>query len=252
MKKTALIALCAAFLAGSFAAPAKADSFEDFETYIGATQAQAKKLLKPFAADFGGLVGGADFNSGRALGFPGFDVGLAATVQTKPSSGNDILQNAGVDAFGLPLLQASVGLPVIGADVAVRGLSVGGLSVMGAGVRYPVFKSSTLTKFIPDIAVSVFYDTVNYDFFKGSHMSFDVSASLDIPIVKPFAGVGYDRTTLEVKGVNAIVNGVEETSSEPRYTLGVKFSPLPLVYIYGAWSSLHGQTGYQGGLGARF
>jgi hypothetical protein len=255
MNKILKVMSCAALVAGVFAVSAKADSFSDFDNYIGSTRAQAKSLLTPFAMDFGGLIGGADFNSGRALGFPGFDVGLAATVQAKPSSGNTILKNSGVDAFGLPMVQASVGLPLIGADVALRGMSVSGLSIIGGGVRYPVFKSSTLTKFIPDIAVSAFYDVINYDYFKGSHMSLDAVASLDIPIVKPFAGIGIDRTSMEVKGLTggaAVINGVDATISKPRYTLGVKFSPLPLVYIYGAYSSLHGQTGYQGGLGARF
>jgi len=45
---------------------------------------------------------------------------------------------------------------------------------------------------------------------------------------------------------------VKADISKTRYTVGVKFSPLPLLYIYGAYSSLHGVGGYNAGLGARF
>ncbi|OGS11409.1 MAG: hypothetical protein A2285_07775 [Elusimicrobia bacterium RIFOXYA12_FULL_57_11] len=252
MRKILKIFVLSALAAGIFSGSASADPFSDFDTYIGNSAAAAKGMLTPFAEDFGGLIGGADFNSGRALGFPGFDVGVAFTVQAKPNKNNLLLKNADVKAFGIPLLQASVGLPVAGADIALRGLTLSGLSIIGGGVRCPVLKSGALTKFIPDVSVSAFYDVISYDYFEGSHMSVDVAASFDIPVIKPFVGVGLDRTTLEIKGVSAAVNGVDAAISKPRYTMGVKFSPLPLVYVYGAYSVLHGQAGYQGGLGARF
>ena len=240
--KTALFSLLTVVV---FAGMAKADPFSDFKTYA------TKAYLKPFAEDLGGLIGGADFNSGRALGFPGFEAGLAATVQSKPNSKNLILKNADIKAFGIPLVQASAGLPIVGADIALRGITLSGFSVIGVGARYPVLKSGTLTKFIPDVSVSAFYDAINYKYFKGSHMSFDAAASFDIPVIKPFVGVGIDRTSLEIKDVPGL-NGVDGTISKPRYTLGVKFSPMPLLYVYGAYSSLHGNAGYQAGFGARF
>lgn len=245
--KFVLAALAAAFVFNG--AAMAADAFGDFKLYAG------KTYLKPFARDFGGLIGGSDFNSGRAVGFPGFDVGVTAVVQSKPAAANKILKNANVKAFGLPLLHASVGLPVVGADIGLRGMSISGLSVMGAGVTYPVFKSGTLTKFIPDVAVSAFYDVINYDYFKGSHMSFDVSASLDFPVIKPFAGIGCDRTKIEAKGLTGAtepVNGASGAASGERFTLGVKLVPLPLTYVFGAYSILHGIAGYQAGLGVKF
>jgi len=248
MKSLLKIVLFATLAAGVFTGSANADPFEDFKTQI---QAQGKALLKPFIEDVGGLIGGADFNSGRALGFPGFDVGIAATMQSKPNSNNRILRDADVKAFGLPLVQASAGLPVVGADIALRAITVSGFSIIGGGARKSVLKSGTLTKFIPDVSVSAFYDVISYDYFKGSHMSFDAAASFDMPVIKPFIGVGLDRTKLEVKNVTGL-SGVDAAISKPRYTLGVKFSPLPLLYVYGAYSSLHGQSGYQAGLGARF
>ena len=245
MKKI-LLSLC---LLPLLAAGAKADPFEDFKAIIAA---QGEGLLKPFAADLGGLIGANDFNSGRSLGFPGFEAGLAATVQAKPSSDNRILRDADVKAFGVPMLHAGAALPLVGADVMVRATGYSGFSIIGGGLRYGLIKSGTVTKFIPDVSVSAYYDVITYDYFKGSHLSFDASASFDIPVIKPYVGVGIDRTTLEIKNVNATLNGVDATISKPRYTVGVRLSPLPLLYVYGAYNILHGQTGYSLGAGAKF
>ncbi|KAF0125216.1 MAG: hypothetical protein FD189_1811 [Elusimicrobia bacterium] len=244
MKKL-ILALC--FLPFS-AGMAAAGDFDNFNNNASQT------LLKPFAKDLGGLLGAMDFNSGRSLGFPGFDVNATAVVQSKPSSDNAILNLANVGAFGVAMLQASAGLPLTDLDVAVRGVSYGGLSIMGAGVRYGIFKSGLATKFIPDISVGAFYDVIDFDYFKGSHLSFSAAASFDLPIIKPYAVVGIDRTTVEAQNntVTPAVNGVDATVTKPRYTLGVRLSPLPLVYVYGAYNILHGEGGYTAGLGVRF
>jgi hypothetical protein len=223
-----------------------ADPFEDFKTNI------SKDLLKPFAEDFGGVIGGNDFNSGRALGFPGFDVSLGLTLQSKPSTDNKVLKQAGVDAFGIGMVNASIAVPLTGADLMVRGFSYSGLSIIGGGLRYNIFKSGTLTKFMPDLSVLFFYDSINYDYFKGNHISGDLVASLDFPLIKPYAGIGIDRTKLEIKGVSAALNGIDDPISKMRYTVGAKVTILPFVYLYGAYNSMHGQDGYSGGLGVRF
>lgn len=245
MKKI-MLSLC---LLPLLASGAKADPFEDFKAEI---QQQGRALLKPFAMDLGGLVGANDFNSGRSLGFPGFEAGLAATVQAKPSPENRLLRDAGVDAFGVAMVHGGVALPVIGADVMARATGYSGFSIIGGGLRKSVLKSGTLTKFIPDVSVAAYYDIITYDYFKGSHLSLDASASFDIPVIKPYVGVGVDRTTLEIKNVDATLNGVDATISKPRYTVGVRLSPLPLLYVYGAYNILHGQAGYSLGAGAKF
>jgi hypothetical protein len=245
MKKL-MLSLC---LLPLLAAAAHADPFEDFKTQI---VAQGEALLTPFAEDLGGLIGANDFNSGRSLGFPGFEAGLAATVQAKPSPNNRLLRDAGVDAFGVAMLHGGVALPLIGADVMVRGVGYSGFSIVGGGLRYGLLKSGTLTKFIPDVSVSAYYDVISYDYFKGSHMSLDASASFDIPVIKPYVGVGIDRTKLEIKNVSTLLNGTDASISKPRYTVGVRLSPLPLLYVYGAYNILHGQTGYSIGAGAKF
>lgn len=245
MKKLILTLCFLPFAAGM----AAAGDFDNFKTYA------QKQFLKPFAKDLGGLLGAMDFNSGRSLGFPGFDVNASAVIQAEPSSDNAILNLAKVDAFGVAMLQASAGLPLTDLDIAVRGVSYGGLSIMGAGLRYGVFKSGLATKFIPDISVGAFYDVIDFDYFKGSHLSFSAAASFDLPIIKPYAVVGLDRTRIAARGLaglNAAVNGADASVTKPRYTLGVKVSPLPLVYLYGAYNILHDENGYTAGLGVRF
>jgi len=228
-----------------FTSGAWADPFADFKTYVNTA------LLKPFTKDIGGLIGGADFNSGRTLSFPGFDIGLATVVQFKPDSDNLVLKNAGVDAFGLPTVQVSAAIPTLGVDVAVRGLSVSGLSIVGGGLKYGVYKSG-IAKFIPDVTVSAFYDTIKYDYFKGNHYSFNVAASFDIPVIKPFVGLGYDKTKLEIKNISTTLNGIEAKTGETRMTVGAKMTPFPFTYVYGAYSMLHGNSGAQFGLGVKF
>lgn len=231
------------------AAGAKADPFSDFKKIA------SDSVIKPFATDLGGLIGAADFNSGRSIGFPGFEAGIDAAIQAKPSSENRILRDAGVNAFGLPMAHIGAALPFVGADVMARGVAYSGFSIIGGGLRVPVLKSGTLTKFIPDVTVSAYYDAINYTYFKGSHMSLDAAASFDIPVIKPFVGVGLDRTKLEVKGLSgatAALNGASGTISKPRYTVGVRLSPMPLLYVYGAYNILHGQAGYSLGAGLKF
>lgn len=248
MKKITVMVSLLALTMFVFANSAKADSFEDFKAQI---QELGKTYIKPFAEDFGGLIGGADFNSGRTVGFPGFDVGLVLVAQSKPNDDNRILKNAGVDAFGIPFLQGSIGLPLVGMDVAVRGIAYSGLTILGGGIRYSFHKSG-IAKFIPDVMVSGFYDVINYDYFKGSHYSLNASASFDIPVVKPFVGIGYDNTEIKIKDVSATLNGISDSTGKIRYTAGIKLIPFPFLYVFGAYSIFHGQSGYQLGAGAKF
>ena len=239
----------AALFAVSLSNRVLADTFDPLD---GFKANLADGYVKPFAADLGGLIGGADFSSGRTIGFPGFDAGAVGMIQTRPGKDNRILKNAKVKAFGLGLLQGSVALPFLGADAAVRGVSYSNLSIIGGGLRCPIFRSGTLTKFIPDVSVSAFFDVVNFKYFTARHMSADVAASFDLPFIKPFAGIGYDRTLVEIKGVSAEFNGMDAIASEPRYTGGIRLVPFPMLYVFGAYTLLHDQHGFNFGAGARF
>ncbi len=242
MKKILFVALTlCVFLSSLFAGP-----FDDFKQYF------QNNYLKPFVKDFGGVVGANDFSSGRTVGFPGFDIGFDLAVQRKPSPDNLILKNAGVDAFGIPMIHASVGIPFIGFNVILRGFDYSGLRLIGGGVGYNIFKSGMLSKFMPDLSALFYYDSVDFKYFKGSHISFDVVGSWDLPIVKPFVGGGIDKTRLETKNLGVGLDGISESVSKTRYSFGLRFCPIPLAYIYAAYSKLHSQNAYNFGLGIRF
>lgn len=241
--KKVLLAECLFFMVSS---SIFADPFQDFKVNF------IRQNFKAFIKDFGGVIGGSDFNTGRSIGFPGFDVGFDLALQKEPSSDDLILKNAQVKSFGVPLIHIGVGVPLTGMDAIVRGFSYSGLTVVGGGVRYNVYKSGMITKFLPDVSLLGYYDNITYDYFKGHHLSFDVAFSWDIPVIKPFAGFGYDRTTLKTKNIGLGLDGIEETESGSRVSMGIKFSPLPLVYLYGAYSILHSEKGYNLGMGLRF
>ena len=104
-------------------------------TQFGAFYNQAAwSNLKPFALDLGGIIGGADFHSGRTLGFPGFDVGISGTVQFRPDRDDLILRNSGVQRFGMPMVQAEIGLP-FKFDVIAPGFGYQGATLYGGGDR---------------------------------------------------------------------------------------------------------------------
>jgi len=209
--------------------------------------------MKPMARDLGGLIGMTDFHTGRTTGFPGFDVGVAVNGQFSPRSDNTILKSAGVRAFAMPMVQASVGLPY-DLEVCVRGTGYAGNALVGGGVRYSLIRPD-LAKFIPDLSVGVFYDSFTNDSFKMRHMSGSLIASFDLPLVKPYIGVGIDNTKLETKVSAAdatVLAGDSVTDTSPRVSLGVNITPFPLTYVYGGYTWLNGSNGFQTGLGVRF
>jgi hypothetical protein len=60
---------------------------------------------------------------------------------------------------------------------------------------------------------------------------------------------GYDNTKLEVRNIGYGFDGDDATSSGIRGSAGLKFSPVPLVYIYGGYEIIHGESGYNFGFG---
>lgn len=222
-----------------------ANPFDEFRTRV------QDQLLKPFAKDLGGLLGAGDFHSGRALGVPGFDVQATAGLQFRPGKENSIFRDAGVKEFGLPRLQVEVGLP-LNIDAIGRGLSAYGTNMVGGGLRYGLWKTKILGV-LPDIAVSAFGDSLTHDLFKISHFSFNLAASLNLPIAKPYLGFGLDSTKVTVKDVgNTAVNGASATATGTRLTAGVDLTLIPFTHIYGAYTLFNGNSGAEAGLGVRF
>jgi len=222
-----------------------ADPYADFRANV------AESALKPFAKDFGGLIGASDFHSAKVPKLGGFDIGVSATIQSKPTAENIALTNAGVKAFGIPLVRVEVGLPM-GFSVFARGISATGASLFGGGARYQVYKSGLLIA-VPDVAVTIGYDALSHDVLKLTHLGFSAQASWNIPIIKPFVGLGFDSTTVEVKqALTTALVGISAKGTGVRITAGASLTLIPFTYLYGAYSMLHGQTAVSLGLGVRF
>ncbi len=228
-----------------FSNAARADQFNDFKSR--ATQA----YLKPFARDIGGLIGGGAFHAGRALGFPGVDAGVHMTVQSDPSKDDRMLKDANVKNLVLPIAQGEIGLPY-NFDVIVRGFSYQEVAMVGGGLRYGLFKLR-LVPLAPAMSVAVMTDILNHNFFSITHYSANVSFDVSIPIVSPYLGFGIDHTRVKVKeaGDTTLVGAIVKVT-DYRAVAGLNLKPFPFVYLHGGYTLLHGQGGYETGLGIRF
>jgi hypothetical protein len=239
--------LAAALLAAVAAAPAWAEA----DPYAGFSQSTDAGSLKPFTRDLGGLLGGATFHDGRSLGFSGFDVGVRYSAQFYPSKGDSIMLDNGVKSFGIPWVQAEIGLP-FKIDGFIRGISYQGVTVSGGGIRYGLYAPSD-KPWTPQVLVSGVGDTVVHQDFSASHFGADLVASIGTPFFLPYAGVGFDRTRLVVRSFgDPTLNGDSVTTLESRLTAGVRLKPYQFTYVNLAYVLAHGQSGAEAGLGVRF
>ena len=254
------LTLCLAALLA--AVPARADIYNGFEQFADAGS------LKPFARDLGGMLGSATFHSARPLGFSGFDVGGHAGGQFYPSKGDTILRNKGVRIFGLPWVQAEIGMPYR-IDGFIRGISYEGLTIAGGGVRYGLLKTSD-KPWAPQLLVSGVAHAVVYQSFSASHAGGSLVFSMGTSVFNPYLGAGLDHVRLIVRSsiADQTLNGTAVNTVESRFTAGVQLRPwnysvaaageggrtrpLSFLYINAAYILVHGQSGAEGGLGMRF
>ena len=253
-----LILLFWASLAG---VPARADVYDGFERFADAGS------LKPFARDLGGILGSATFHSARPLGFSGFALGGHAGGQFYPSKGDNILRNNGVRAFGLPWVQAEIGMPYR-IDGFIRGTSDEGLTIAGGGVRYGLLKTSD-KPWAPQLLVSGVAHAVVYQSFSASHEGASLAFSMGSSVFNPYLGAGFDHVRLLVRSAqDKTIIGSAVDTLESRFTAGVQLRPwnygvagegeggrarpLSFVYLNAAYILVHGQSGAEGGLGMRF
>lgn len=233
-------------LVALLASSAHADPFADFPTTVRA------ETLKPFALDLGGALGGASAHTGRTLGFPGFWIGGVAAVQLRPDKDDRVLRDAGVKAFGVPLIEAGIGLP-LKIDVIVHGVSAMGASIYGGGVRYGLYRTDVVDSFLPNVSVSAFGDKVNHKYFNASHGALNAVATWNLPILKPFVLAGYDVTEVKIGAANTPgLAGSKATARGSRFSAGVDVHPLPLLSLRGAYTLRHGIPGFDLGIGAQF
>lgn len=230
MKK--IIIACVLML--SFALPASASMSSDFKDHFHG------KGLSAYNRDIATLLGQADFHTGKAATFPGFDVG--ATMTAVKTSGSNF---SGKDYFFAPFVTAESELPFLGLGVAARGTSYDGFKSIGGGLKWHQ------TVAIVNLSASAFYDRYNTDYYNGNHVSVSASASVNVLFATPYVGIGYDYSSLKVKDLDAF-SGKKTDDNIMRYTAGVNLHPLPFFYVYGAYTYTKYNHGFQGGIGINF
>ncbi|MFI5346031.1 MAG: hypothetical protein ACHQ51_06625 [Elusimicrobiota bacterium] len=222
------------------------------DPYAGFEQLADAGSLKPFTRDLGGLLGSSTFHSGRSLGFSGFDVGVRYGAQFRPSAGDNIMRGNKVKSFGLPMVQAEIGLP-FKIDGFIRGISYQGLTVSGGGVRYGVFSPSD-KPWSPQVLIGAVGHSIVHKDFSATHFGANLVASAGNAAITPFVGAGFDRTRLVVRSslLDPTLNGRDVTTVESRFTAGVSVKPYQFVYASVAANLVHGMAGAEADLGVRF
>ncbi|MEK7657422.1 MAG: hypothetical protein AAB412_06670 [Elusimicrobiota bacterium] len=239
----------ALFFALLLALPAQAwagDQFGGFRDYVD------RGSLKPFTRDLGGLLGAAAFHSGRTLGFSGFDIGLRGGYQFSPSRGDEVLRRAGVKGFGLPWVQAEIGLP-FRMDGFIRGVSFQGVTISGGGLRWGFPKRNDLPNSPNFLLSGVAHSVVHRD-FSANQYGMNLVASMGPPAFTPYFGAGFDRTRVVVRDslLDPTLAGEGATTLEGRLTAGFSVRPHRFVYLHAAYTHTHGRGGADCGLGVRF
>lgn len=241
-----------AIFASAFVTFAAASAWADFSNFKNVV---SDANLKPFATDIGGMLGANSAHSGRSLGFPGFDVGIQVGGMMNVQSDDAILKASNLKTFGMPWVQAEIGMP-FKLDGFIRGFSYNGLSMVGGGLRYALLNVTDLP-LTPQINLTGMANTLSYSQFSATHFGADVTASVKAIIVEPYIGVGIDRTRAEVKTVapgnaSGVLTGDAATSNAVRGTIGLNIKPLPLIYVHAGYTIVKSGSGFEGGIGVRF
>ena len=233
-------------LLSAVSARANMNPFSNFQSQA------APALIKPFALDLGGLLGSDTASTGRTIGFPGFWAGAVGAIQMHPDKNDLILRNAGVTAFGMPLIEAGVGLP-LGIDVVLHGGALDGAKIYGGGLRYSLFRTDLLGTFLPNLSVAAMADKVNDSAFDAAHGGFTAAATWALPIIKPFFTAGYDITKVTVGATTpGVVSGAAATAYGTRLSAGAELTPFPFIGLRAAYTLRHGIPGVDLGLGVKF
>ena len=221
--------------------PASAANYDNFRDLTPGS-------LKPFALDIGGLLGSGSNQTARSLGFSGFDLGVRGIAQFRPSHGNKVLKKNNL--FGLGVIQAEIGMPYR-IDGFVRGGSFEGISVAGGGLRYGLWNVSDEKYKINAMWVGM-ANMATHRYFYAVHFNTALVCSINVPVVAPYIGVGYDFTRLEAQGVvDPVLDGKQVSVSAARFTAGVR-AKLKLGYLAGGFTYTHDRGLVNASTGFRF
>ncbi|MHB0995750.1 MAG: hypothetical protein ACYC2I_05205 [Elusimicrobiales bacterium] len=202
--------------------------------------------LKPFARDLGGLLGSGLNQTARPLGFSGFDIGVRAVSQVRPSPGNTALHRN--RPFSLGFVQAELGMPYR-IDGFIRAGSYEGLAIAGGGLRYGLWNVSDQKNHVNAMLVLA-SSLATHKYFHAVHFNASVVCSVNRPVFSPYVGVGFDSTSLQAKTYTGTL-GDKAKTVEMRYSAGVR-AKLKLFYLAAGATYTHDRALLNASTGLRF
>lgn len=229
------------------AMPVKAGYYDNFRVVD-------EDSIKPFARDLGGVLGSGSAQTARSLGFSGFDLGVRAAAQVKPSKNNTIMQKDKM--FGLGVVQVELGMPYR-IDCFVRGNVYEGLSIVGGGLRYGLWNVSD-EPYKLNASLTAMGNMVTNKNFYAVHLNSTLILSMNMPAISPYIAAGVDSTYLQAQTVDSaamVDKSVRVTM--PRYTFGimlkmVRLKTIGLLYLSSEATYTHGQYVIGATSGLRF
>jgi len=214
--------------------------FDQFQRY---SASEIDAYATPVVQAFGIGVGSGLYHTARTHGTLGFDVGMRAMMVLIPKGKSAILDSADVKLVPLPVIQASVGLPM-DFEVMARGFSFSfqdkTVSLYGAAIKKS-FSSYIPVPGFPDVSAMIAYHRFKGgDVLTASVLSFDAIVSKTFLVFSPYAGFGLDRTSMKVEYTytppNPLVPDVPIShtikTSTGRLTVGFNLTPVPFVKIF--------------------
>ena len=237
-----LLVVAAFFVSGVMAQDGSL--FDELEKYA---EEEIDPVATPVVEAFGTAITGGLYHTARTHGMLGFDIGFRAMMVLIPEGESDILDSADVKFFPVPVIQASVGLPM-DFEVMLRGFSVKfedeTISLFGVGVKKN-FKSYIPVPGFPDVSAMIAYHSFKAgDYLSSTHLSFDVMVSKKFLLITPYAGFGYDKTSMDVEYTYVYDNPLPPPAqlevpvshtidvSTGRFTMGLNITPFPFVNIF--------------------
>jgi len=205
------------------------------------------EILKPLAKDVGSIFGGGSFHTGKSCGFPGFDIGGHLPMISKPSKDNKILPAEKM--YGLPWVQAEIGLPMPSWDLILRGFYLGeiGGTLLGMGIRYSLL--SGIIPLTPAFSFSVLANQLKHEKLNIYNFTLNTVVSVGLPVFAPYLGLGIDSTTVQEK---VLAERLEATASGWRLVGGVNLKLVPTTYFHIGAGFYNGIFGGELGVGINF
>lgn len=227
-----------------------ANPFDQFNNSLsGVASSVAQENLDNFAKDFGVLLGAGSFHQAKVLGFPGIDIGIHVPA-IKTSDKNTIVKASNIDYMYLPILQAEIGLPSK-FDILCRFFSYESTMLIGGGFRYGILKS--IVPVVPSVSLQALYtqfDTnLGVNKFKADDIGINALVSFDLPVVVPYASIGYNSTNIIP---DSSITNIKSQINLMRIEGGVNFSLFPATYLQLGASLVEDRISYILGIGAKF